>query len=163
MRIASIILITVFLFGCNSRVPDKTGKEGQPIPSFKFLLRDTVTHIFTSDIKTDKPVVIMYFGTHCPYSRATIQDIFDNIDDMDDIQFYMLTPDSLADLVKYSEAYHLYGFENLIVGQDCEYFLSNHFDVHYVPYTFIYGKDHKLKAAFGGQISSGDIIKYARE
>ncbi|WPV67804.1 TlpA family protein disulfide reductase [Chitinophaga sp. LS1] len=163
MRNAIIFLLTILLIGCYARVPDVIGKEGQPIPGFKFLLRDGQSLVWTDTIKGNSPTVFLYFGTQCPYSRAEIQDIFDNMDEMQDIKFYFVTPDSLSYMQKVVDAYHLFGFSNLQVGQDCEYFISNHFDVHSVPTTLIYGKDHLLKAAFVGQINSGDITKYARE
>lgn len=163
MRIASIILLTILLMGCYSREPEKTGKEGQPIPDFKLMHSDTVTHFWSKDIKDDNPTVFVYFGTHCPYSRAEIQEIVDNIDDLSDIRFYLITPESLKDMAKYTESYHLYGMDNLMVGQDCESFFEKHFDANVVPYNFIYGKDHRLKAVFPGQVGVAEIKKYARD
>jgi len=156
-------MLSILFVGCSAREPEKTGKEGQPIPNFHMLLSDSVTHFWSSSIKADSPTVFVYFWTTCPYSRAEIQDLLDDIDNMEDIQFYFVTPNSYKQLEHYVTAYHLHGYKNLSVGMDTSQFFSKYFDNGAVPLTAIYGKDHRLKAAYVGQISSTEVKTYAKK
>lgn len=163
MRLFIFLILGTLLMGCFARDPELTGKEGQPIPDFQILFPDSITYYSTSTIKGDSPTVFVYFWTNCAFSQAEINDIQDDIDNMSDIQFYLITPNSLKDLKRFIDQHHLYGYENLRVGIDTAQFINKHFNTTGVPFTTIYGKDHRLKAAYTGQISPIEIKAYAKK
>ena len=67
MKYLSLTIIIAIFSGCYSTEPEKTGLEGKIMPSFKLLLEDSITYVDTKNIPIGKPVVLFYYGPHCPY------------------------------------------------------------------------------------------------
>jgi hypothetical protein len=157
MKYIYTALIIQLFAGCYSRSPEKTGLEGKPLPSFNLLLVDSTTHFNTANIPTGKPVVLCLFGPHCPYSKAQIEEIIEDIDKLKDIQFYIFTPYPFAEMKKFYEHYQLNKYSNIITGVDYTNFFGKYFKATGVPYTAIYGKDKRLIKSFIGIIYSSHI------
>jgi hypothetical protein len=159
MKQIFIFVIIAILCGCYSKEPEDTGFEGKPMPSFKILLIDSITYMDTKNIPKGKPVVLLYIGTHCPYSRAQIEEIMNEMNSLKNIQFYVFTESPFKELKKLSTHYRLDKYANIKAGYDYTHFFRNHFKITGVPYVAIYGKDKKLKKAFEGKIYSKEIKK----
>lgn len=149
------------LAGCFGIEPEKTGMEGKPLPSFKLFLADSVTYLDTKDIPSGKPVVLLYFGPHCPYSKVVIEDIVKNMESLKDIRFYVFTTWSFKELKTFYADYGLVKFPNIIAGVDYTNFFSEYFSIDGVPYIAIYGIDKRLKEAFLGKVKSSQIRSVA--
>jgi thiol-disulfide isomerase/thioredoxin len=149
----------IVLISCSDREPENTGLEGKSLPSFKLLLTDSLTYIDTKDIPKEKPIVLLFYGPHCPYSRAEMQEIIDNMNTLKDIQFCVFTNGSFADMKEFNTHYNLYKYKNILSGLDYNNFFSEYFQITGVPYIAIYGKDSKLIKAFMGKIFSKQIKK----
>src|ERR1017187_9633529 len=127
MKIVTILLVLTNLSGCFSGTKEKTGLEGKPLPSFTLLLADSTTHFSTSDIPSGSPIVLFLFGPFCPYSRAEMEDIVNNIQSLKDIRFYIFTTASYPDFLRFYTDYHLNKYSNLTVGIDYNDFFSGYF------------------------------------
>lgn len=147
--------------GCYSREPEKTGMEGQSMPSFKILLADSSTYLDTKYIAKGKPTVLFYFGPHCPYSKAQIEEIIEDIDLLKNINFYVFTNWPFADMKKFNDTYKLNLFPNIKVGVDVNNFFADHFETPGVPYTAVYNSDKKLNSVFVGNVFGKQIKKAA--
>jgi thiol-disulfide isomerase/thioredoxin len=152
-----MVILGIYLTGCFSKQPEKTGHEGKPLPSFKLLLLDSTTYFDTKDIPKDKPVVLFYFGPHCPYSRAQMEEIIEDINILKDIRFYFFTTWSFAEMKAFYKHYQLNKYSNIIMGQDYMNFFVEYFEAQGVPYMAIYGKDKILRKAFIGRIFGKQI------
>ena len=148
----------LLLSGCFSRPGDKTGLEGKPLPSFTLQLTDSTRYFNTVQIAEGKPVVLFYLSPHCPYCRAELKDILDDIDKMQNMQFYFVTSFPLSDMVHLYNEYKLSKYPNITVGKDTANFLPDYFKTAFVPYTAIYNKNKKLEKSYTGRIYTKQIL-----
>lgn len=144
---------------CYSKEPEKTGLEGNSMPEFKLLLVDSTSYLDTKEIVPGKPVILLFYGPHCPYSRHQVEEIISNIDNLKDFQLYVITNWPFADMKMFYNHYHLHRYSNIIAGFDYSNYFPNYFGVKGVPYIAIYGKDKKLNKAFAGFTNIGLIKK----
>lgn len=151
------LLLLVSLYGCFDKEAIKTGLEGKPLPSFSLLLPDSVTYLNTNSIPSGRPIALFYYGPYCPYSRAQMEIIINNMSVLKDIQFYVFTSYPFHDMKKFSDDYHLNKYPNITAGRDDKRFFSEYFQVPGVPYLAVYDKNKRLKRAFIGQVYSKQI------
>jgi len=151
------LLTIIFLAGCFSKEPEKTGHEGKLIESFNLLLIDSTTKLNTRNISTGKPFVILYYSPRCPYSKAQIAEITDNIDELKDFRFYLITPFPFREMKSISDEFQINKYQNITMCWDSIDFFGNHFDVKAFPYTAFYDKNKLLKKVYIGKISSTQI------
>lgn len=157
MKFFLIMLVPFILFGCYSKEPIKTGLEGKPLPSFNLLLSDSISNFNTTSIPPGQPVALLYFGPYCPYSRAQMEIILNNIDALKAIHFYVFTAYPYSDMKKFYDDYNLSKYPNITVGIDYKKFFREYFEVPGVPYMALYDKDKKLRKAFLGQVYTKQI------
>lgn len=163
MKCIFFIAIISMLVSCNSRLPNKTGFEGKALPDFKLLLLDSSTYLNTGSIPTGKPFTVIYIGTHCPYSKAQVEEIVERIKDLKGFSIYIITADSFREMNKLAKHYQLYQYENIVVGVDTKDAFGNFYKITGMPFTALYGKDKLLKKAFSGNLSSRIIEKELSE
>lgn len=82
-----LYLLIVFSSAFNAQEPFKTGKEGTALPDFKIQV-DTASTFNTNQIPVGKSFVFLAFRTNCPYWLAEIEDFLDDIDNLDNSNFY---------------------------------------------------------------------------
>jgi thiol-disulfide isomerase/thioredoxin len=162
MRNISFFILLVGLASCYGKKPQKTGLEGKPMPSFDLLLPDSMTTFSTGSIPEGQPVVLYYFGPNCPYSKAQMKEIVDNIGTLRDIRFYVFTTWPFDEMKSFYEHYELKKYPNIITGLDYNAFFVDYFKAQGVPYMAIYGKDKKLNKAFVGKVYSSQIKSSAQ-
>ena len=163
MKQVVLLMLVVCLAGCYSREPEKTGLEGKTLPSFKLLLIDSTTYFDTKDISEGTPVALFLFGPHCPYSKAQVEEIIEDMDMLKGIQFYMFSTWPLSDIKEFNSHYQLSKYPNITLGQDYKNFFVDYFEAQGVPYIAIYGKDRKLRKAFVGKIFGKQIKEIAED
>jgi hypothetical protein len=147
----------MLLAGCYGRDPDKTGLEGKAMPEFNLLLTDSSTILNTKSIPAGQPAALFFFGPHCPYSRAQMKEIIDDMSRLKDIHFYVLTPAPFNQMRSFNNDFKLQQYPNITVGQDFKNFFADYFKTPGVPYMAIYGKNKKLNQCFIGKIYSRQI------
>jgi thiol-disulfide isomerase/thioredoxin len=161
MKKLAFLFSLSILFGCYGKDPERTGLEGKLMPSFDLLLADSVTNFNTNRIPPDKPIVLFCFGPNCPYSRAQMQSIIDNMESLKDLRFYIFTPFSFTEMKGFYTYYKLNKYQNVTVGIDKLNFFNSYFRAPGVPYIAIFGKDKKLREAFVGEVSGKQIREIA--
>lgn len=159
-----VLLLTIAtLSGCFGADPQKTGKEGKPLPEFSLLLTDSSTWINTRDIPAGKPVALVYFSPYCLYSKAQVKEIVEDMDKLKDIRFYFITNYPLPALKEFYKEYQLGKYPNITTGLDTANAVSDYFEISGVPYIAIYGTNKMLNKTFEGQIYSSQIKKATEE
>jgi thiol-disulfide isomerase/thioredoxin len=159
MKNIAILIFLNFGLGCSSHQTDyKTGLEGKLIPSIDLILIDSTTHLNTSSIPHGKPFVVLCYSPHCPYCRAEIDDILDNIKQFRNTTFYMITPYPLSDMQFFYTSKHLSKYPNIIAAQDYKNAFLTYFKASGVPYTAIYNTRKELIEVFPGN-STTSVIK----
>ncbi len=158
MKPIIVFLTVINLVSCSSRPPlQKTGMEGKPMPSFNLLLSDSSTYINTKNIPVGEPVVLFFFGSHCPYSRAQMQEIISNMSSLKNVRFYAFTTESITALKEFDQQYHLTQIPNMTVGQDYTFSFANYYKVPGVPCLALFGFDKKLKQVLLGKYDASVI------
>lgn len=155
----TLLLLLLSLYSCYAREPEKTGQEGKSLPTFDVLLSDSTTYLNTRNIPDDRPFVFFYFGPYCPYSRAQMEEIIEDIDKLKDIRFYLLTNAPYRQMKDFYDHYNLGKYPNITVGRDFTGFFLKYFEVEGVPYLAVYGKDRRLRNAFKGEVYGKQIKK----
>lgn len=161
MNYIKVIIITVLFASCYSKDPQKTGLEGQLMPSFKLLQLDSSTYFDTKDIPIGKPTVLLYIGPNCPYSKTQIQEIIEDINKLKSINFYVFTSWPFKEMKQLHDHFHLDQYPNITTGIDFKYFFEGYFEAQGVPYMAIYGKDKKLNKVFVGKVYGKQIKEVA--
>jgi thiol-disulfide isomerase/thioredoxin len=161
MKLSTIVFTFFFLASCYSRKPEKTGLEGKIMPSYDLLLSDSVTHYNTGNILPGKPTVLFFFGPHCPYSHAQMEEIIEYMDKLKGIQFYILTIFPFTEMKQFSNQYKLQKYPNVVTALDFTSSFGKYFEIPGVPYMVIYGKDKKMLGAFAGKINGSQIKEVA--
>lgn len=157
IKTMQLCLIILTIYGCYSRNPEKTGLEGTPMPSFKLLMVDSTTTFDTKDLPKGKSTALFYFGPHCPYSHAQMEDIIANINNLKDIQFVALTAWPFPQFKEFYQKYHLEKYDNIKAGVDYTVSFRRYFNSQGVPYLAIYNKDQILNHSYIGLVNSDQI------
>ncbi|SEL63439.1 hypothetical protein SAMN04488505_102726 [Chitinophaga rupis] len=163
MKFLAFLLAVWLFYGCsnNNKKPVVTGFEGKPLPTFSLLLPDSATYFNTRDIPAGKPIAMFYYSPRCPYSHQQMEEIIANIDRLKDIQFYIFTSFPFQEMKGFYNEYKIDQYSNIKMGLDSSAFFGNYYSAPGVPYMTIYGKDKKLKEAFVGEVSGGQILAVA--
>lgn len=158
------IFVVALLAGCFSNAtPENTGLEGKLLPSFDIQLVDSTSYFNTANVQTGKPIAIFYFSPNCPYCKAQMDEIIEDMDKLKDIQFYVLTSYNVPEAKDFYNEYKLASYPNIVVGKDTANFLPEYFNMPGVPYMAIYGKDKKLHKTFSGRIYSQQLKAVAED
>jgi thiol-disulfide isomerase/thioredoxin len=163
MKQISLFFIILCLVGCFGTEPQKTGKEGKPLPEFSMLLLDSTTRLHSRDIPANKPFVLFVFSPYCPFCKAQTKKIIEDRDLLQDIHFYFISRFPLSAVKTYSKEFQLDKQPNITVGLDSASFVYDYFETPGFPYMAIYGKDKKLNKAYLGKIYSRLLLKAAEE
>jgi hypothetical protein len=166
IRINKIVCSTLSLLilaGCAHKEPVKTGREGQRIPDFSLFLVDSSTYLQTATLPVGQPVVFFYFGHHCPYSRAQMEGIIDDMESFRNVQFVLTTTFPFDEMKGFYRKYQLDKYPNVKVGVDYRNFFPAYFKATGVPYIAIYGRDDRLKDAFEGQMPVSQLRSITSE
>jgi len=154
-----IVAFYGIITSCGTNVPKR-------LPEVKVLLLDSSTIINTKSVKAGCPIVLMYFSPDCEHCHAETQEILKNMGSLRDVQFFMVTPKSLAMLKPFYNGYKLGNYKNIKVGKDYQYGFYSNFKPRAIPYIVLYDENRKLVKVFDGTIEAKDLIaainKYRR-
>jgi len=163
MKKIPVLLLIACLVICCKRRAIKTGLEGQPLPAFNLLLTDSASNFSTGTIPLGQPTALFYFSPHCPYCRAEMKEIVQNMNELKEIRFCLITNFPFSEMKKFYNEYKLGNYANITVGYDSLYAFVDYFKAQGVPYTAIYGRDKKLKGVYIGMAKTRDIKELAND
>lgn len=86
----------------------------------------------------------LMFNSECGFCLDEIEDIVDNIESFEDVNFYLISNETEQSLMDYSEDSEFLGLENFTIIKDKDEFFHNFFNVSVTPSIFIYTKDGEL-------------------
>jgi hypothetical protein len=164
MNTVKSLLLFILLSSCYGKTPPlKTGLEGKELPSFNLLLADSVTYFNTEALSIGIPIVMFYFGPNCPYSRAQMEEIINNIKIFGKTKFCIFTTWSFNEMKDFYNYYKLYKYPNILTGVDYSNSFATYFKAMGVPYLAIYNKNRKLNHAFVGKMNSHQLKQAIEE
>lgn len=161
--IIALIFIGAVWSSCMEEKPPKaykTGMEGKPIPAFSIQLLDSTTYIHSEEIPSDKKMVLFLFSPTCPYCRAQMRDMVNNIEKFKDQQLYILTNADLKSTKAFADYYKLNRLKNVIVGRDTGSVVFSTYRLIRVPFTAYFDKNKQLKAAYLGRMKPNSLFQF---
>lgn len=161
MRTIILLVVLIGMMGCstNPPAPKVLKPEGQPLPDFNILLKDTVTRVNTKKIPTGKPLVFSFFGENCVPCKGLIGDISAHRDSLKGARLYLLSADFFHNVGVYDDTFHLSSLEDVVVGQDMPGIFFSYFGANVYPMTVVYDQQKKLKQIIVGKVSLDSIAK----
>jgi thiol-disulfide isomerase/thioredoxin len=158
----ALLVISMPWSSCMEEEPAKaykTGMEGKPIPPFAIQLLDSSSFIHSEEIADDKKFVLFYFSPTCPYCRAQMRDMVNNIEKFKDEQLYILTNADLKSAKAFADYFKLKRINNVIVGIDTGGVVLSAYRLNTVPFTAYYDKNKLLKAAYNERLTRNSLFQ----
>jgi len=156
------LLISVFVTACKQNETDKpykTGREGKPLPEFAIQLLDSVSYLHSKDIPEGKKLIVFYYSPTCPYCRAQMRDMTNNMEKFKDEQLYILTDADLSSIKKFVSYFDLQNYKNVTIGRDTGIVILREYGLINVPFTACFDKNKNLKVAYSGRTNSNSLLE----
>lgn len=129
----------------------QTKPDIEHIPHFKILKADS-TYFNYTDLKKDKPVMIIYFSPDCSHCQHMMYEMKPKMKKFGDTQIVMVTFTEftmLKMLKNFNRDFDLQKYANIIVGTEGHsYLVQKYYQVRTTPYIAIYDRKGTLVKAF---------------
>jgi thiol-disulfide isomerase/thioredoxin len=162
LPICALLFMAVAWIACQGEKPQqyKTGMEGKPLPAFAIQLLDSTTFIHSDNLPEGKNLVLFYFKPTCPYCRAQMRDMLNNIEQFKDKELCILTNEDLKGANSFARYFKLNRFKNVIVGRDTGSVVLKTYRVLGVPITAYFDKNKQLKALYSGRMGPNSFLQF---
>lgn len=162
LKVSTILFIALTWTACQEEKPQayKTGMEGKQIPPFAIQLLDSTSFVHSEDIGEGKGLVLFYVSTTCPYCRAQMRDMVNNIEKFKGEQLCILTNDKLRSINAFAKYFKLKQWNNVIVGRDTGRIFFNTYRLMTIPFTAYFDKNKRLKVAYMGRIPAHSLYQF---
>jgi thiol-disulfide isomerase/thioredoxin len=104
------------------------------------------------DLPKKKPVMLMVFSPMCEHCKLETEEIIRNIAKFDKSVIVMATMMPFDSMMNFREIYQLAEHDNIIVGQDTQFFLPTYYMISNLPFLAFYDKKRKLISVFEGSM-----------
>ena len=104
--------------------------------------------------------MLMIFSPMCEHCKQETEEMIKNIDKFKNSVIVMATMMPYDSMMSFRVKYKLADYENIIVGQDTQFFLPVYYMISNLPFLAFYDKKGKLISVFEGSMS---IEKAAEE
>jgi thiol-disulfide isomerase/thioredoxin len=157
MKYLTILSLITFL-GCYGKsYSDGAALGNISLPKIKLLMADSNSYYNTVDIKSGHTAILFYFSPSCPFCRAELTSIIENMESFKNTQICMFTNATFGDFKNFYTEFKLNQYPNIKAGIDDSKFFADSLNVREVPYTVVYGKEKSLAAIFQGRTSAEEL------
>jgi thiol-disulfide isomerase/thioredoxin len=132
--------------------------EGKPLPEFTIQLLDSVSYLHSKDIPEGKKLIVFYYSPTCPYCRAQMRDMINNMEKFKDEQLYILTDANLSSIKYFVNYFDLGKYQNVTIGRDTGIVIPRKYELMSVPFTACFDKNKNLKVAYSGRTNSNSLL-----
>jgi thioredoxin-related protein len=162
LQICAVLFMAVAWIACQEEKPlqIKTGMEGKPLPAFAIQLLDSTSFIHSDNLPAGKNLVLFYFKPTCPYCRAQMRDMLNNIERFKDKELCILTNEDLKGANSFARYFKLNRFNNVIVGRDTGSVVLKTYRIIGVPLTAYFDKNKQLKALYSGRMGPNSFLQF---
>jgi thioredoxin-related protein len=134
-------------------------------PPVKLMLPGN-TAFTKDDLPKKKPVMLMVFSPMCEHCKKETEELIKNIDQFSKSEIVMATMMPYDSMMSFREKYNLALYENIIVGQDTQFFLPSFYMISNLPFLAFYDKKGKLISFFEGSMpiekAAAELQKHAK-
>jgi thioredoxin-related protein len=151
-------LITIAIVGFCQKDSIQAPYQKFPVfPSVKLALPGNI--IFTKkNLPKKKPVLLIVFSPMCEHCQHETEQIINNIDKFNKSEIVMATMMPYDSMMAFREKNHLARYENILVGQDTQFFLPTFFMIRNLPFLAFYDKKGKLISVFEGSMPIDKVV-----
>ncbi len=133
-------------------------KRFPSIPAFKLLLPDSINLFTKSDLKKNRPVLIMLFNPECEHCRHETEAILQRMDEFKKIQIVMATMMPMNMLRAFCDRYSLERYPSIIAGKDMENLLPSFYAISNLPLLALYDRKGRLIEAVEGSLPVDQLL-----
>lgn len=128
------------------------------IPLFSF--NDLYGYKFkNTDLNGSQSCLLMYFHPDCEHCQYEASQFAPNMKELYPYQILMISSDSIQNIKKFEEKYHLNEMDNIVMLHDPKFDFEKIFGTKIIPTNFIYDRNQKLKKIFKGEVKIEAILK----
>lgn len=162
LQICVLLFMAVTWLACQEEKPQivKTGMEGKPLPAFNIQLLDSTSYIHSENLPEGKNLILFYFKPSCPYCRAQMRDMLNNIERFKDKELCILTNEDLKSANDFARYFKLNRFNNVIVGRDTGSVVLKTYRILSVPLTAWFDKNRQLKTLYSGRMGPDSFLQF---
>ena len=133
-------------------------KSIEQAPAFKIIRVPDSTVFESTQLKKDKPFVLMFFSPDCEHCQKETKELLAYKQELKGLQIVMVSPLSF-DLIKtFYQDYGLASMPDVIMGQDNSYALGSRYQLRTYPSIYVYDARGKLAKAFAGNAGVPAIL-----
>ena len=141
-------------------------KKFPNFPPVKLILPGNAT--FTkADLPKKKPVMLMVFSPMCEHCKLETEEMIKNIDKFKNSVIVMATMMPYDSMMSFRDKFKLADYDNIIVGQDTQFFLPVYYKISNLPFLAFYDKKGKLISIFEGSLpiekAAEELHKHAKD
>jgi thiol-disulfide isomerase/thioredoxin len=104
--------------------------------------------------------VLFYFKPTCPYCRAQMRDMINNMEHFKDKELCILTNEDLKGANNFARYFKLRRYNNVIVGRDTGSVVFKSYRLIGVPATAYFDKNRQLKVLFSGRMGPNTFLQF---
>jgi hypothetical protein len=142
---------------------DPPYKRFPEYPPVKLLLPDSVSYFTKDDLKKKTPILLMMFNPQCEHCQQETTELVKHIDEFRKIQIVMTTSMAFDSMLVFRERFKLADYENIVVGQDTDFFLFTYFQNRNLPFHAMYDKKKALIKVHEGSVSVRAILEMFKD
>jgi thioredoxin-related protein len=121
-------------------------------PAVKLVFPDNNTYLAKEKLDNKKAVMLMVFNPQCEHCQHEIDQIVKHMNEFKNYQIVMATIMPFDSMIHFRERYQLAQYNNIIMGQDFQYYLPPFYQMRNLPYLAFYDKKKKLISVFEGSM-----------
>jgi len=131
----------------------KANAQTNKLPPFRIM--QTNGHVFKAeDLPMGKPILIIYFSPDCDDCLAFMGRFFKQINEFHNASIVMITYLSIDEVAKFSTAYKVNRYPNIIVGTEAPtIFVRNYYKIMEIPFAALYDKNGNKICSYERNIS----------
>ncbi len=130
----------------------------QHIPPFKIFTAPDSTAFTDTQLKKDKPFVLMFFSPDCDHCQKEAKELLAYKTELKDVQIVMASPAAFSQIKGFYQEYNIASMPNIVMGQDLNYSLGSKYKLTTYPSLFVYDAAGKLAKAFVGNVGVPVIL-----
>lgn len=155
-----VIGVIAYLF-FNLQQKKERVKILETIPEFN--LKTIDGSLLTSENLKNTTKVIVYFSPDCHFCQGEAEELYENINKYNDIQWVWVASEPANEIKKFAEKYHLDKNDNIHWCYDDNASFYRKYQMKSVPYFLVYDENNKLIKRNSGAIKLEKLFENSNE
>lgn len=128
-------------------------------PPVTLLLPDSATSFTKEDLPKKKSILLIVFSPTCEHCQHETEEMVKNIEKFKEVTIVMATSLPFDSMMNFRAKYGLSQYNNIIMGQDTQFFLPTYYDIHNLPFHAFFDKKGKFISRFDGNMPMDKVLE----